>query len=95
MANETGQTLSQVYNTVASSPTLRDSMRIPDALWKLLSAEIRKEINKIRQESRTNTQEDIRQGRMLQAHDQLHHHGLLYDDDSTSEESDDDLRSIN
>ena len=95
MANETGQTLSQVYNILVSSPTLTDSIRILDALWKLLSAEIRKEINKIRQESRTNTQEDIRQWRMLQAHDQLHHHGLLYDDDSTSDESDDDLRSIN
>ena len=51
MANETGQTLSQVYNILVSSPTLTDSIRILDALWKLLSAEIRKEINKIRQES--------------------------------------------
>ena len=53
LASETGQSLSQVFSTMTASPTLRESMRIPDALWDKLSVEIKKEINKIRRKART------------------------------------------
>ena len=51
LATETGQPLSQLFSTMTSSPTMRESMRIPDALWNKLSVEIKKEINRIRQEA--------------------------------------------